>query len=179
MFNLNFDICLVPSHAILTEITVFKLKQTFLEPPRISWKGPIKTNWITATVFLRLLFQLVGWFDEVSCRSGSKLCWKKSRQERVLQLIETSLCAIEITPVWSTIWESFVKRLLQHAATTNDPKFVRLYDFTGKTLHSCWGTCIYWWIWRLFLNHNRELDVLTIKYNTSQHKLLHVVCINI
>ena len=27
MFNLNFDICLVPFHAILTEITVFKLKQ--------------------------------------------------------------------------------------------------------------------------------------------------------
>ena len=44
MFNLNFDICLVSFHAILTEITVFKLKQTFLEPPRISWKGPIKTN---------------------------------------------------------------------------------------------------------------------------------------
>ena len=36
MFNLNFDICLVPFHAILTEIIVFKLKQTFLEPPIIS-----------------------------------------------------------------------------------------------------------------------------------------------
>ena len=44
MFNLNFDICLVPFHAILTEITVFKLKQTFLEPPRISLKGPIKVT---------------------------------------------------------------------------------------------------------------------------------------
>ena len=82
MFNLNFDICLVPFHAILIEITVFKLKQTFLEPPRISWKGPIKTNWITVTIFSRLLFQLVGWFDEISY-SGSTLCWKKSRHERV------------------------------------------------------------------------------------------------
>jgi hypothetical protein len=82
MFTLNFDICLVPFHAILTEITVFRLKQTFLEPPRISWKGPIKTNWITFTIFLQLLFQLVGWFDEVSC-SGSTLCWKKYRHERV------------------------------------------------------------------------------------------------
>jgi hypothetical protein len=27
--------------------------------------------------------------------------------------------------------------------TANDPKLFRLYDFTGKTLHSCWGTCIY------------------------------------
>jgi hypothetical protein len=81
MFNLNFDICLVPFHAILT--TVFRLKQTFLEPQRISWKGPIKTNWITTfTIFLQLLFQLVGWFDEVSC-SGSTLCWKKTRHERV------------------------------------------------------------------------------------------------
>jgi hypothetical protein len=25
----------------------------------------IKTNWITVTIFSRLLFQLVGWFDEV------------------------------------------------------------------------------------------------------------------
>jgi hypothetical protein len=82
MFNLDFDTCLVPFHAILTEITVFKLKQTFVEPPRIGWKGPIKTNWITFTIFSRLLFQLVGWFDEVSC-SGSTLCSKKSRHETV------------------------------------------------------------------------------------------------
>jgi hypothetical protein len=65
MFNLNFDICLVHFHAILAEITVLKRKQTLLERPRISWKGPIKTNWITITIFSRLLFQLVGWFDEV------------------------------------------------------------------------------------------------------------------
>jgi hypothetical protein len=82
MFNLNFDICLVHFHAILAEITVLKRKQTPLERPRISWKGSIKTNWITVTIFSRLLFQLVGWFDEVSC-SGSTLCWKKSRHERV------------------------------------------------------------------------------------------------
>ena len=36
-----------------------------MEPPRISWKGPIKTNWITVTSFSRWLFQLVCWFDEV------------------------------------------------------------------------------------------------------------------
>jgi hypothetical protein len=35
MFNLKCDICIVPFYAILTEITVFKLKQIFLEPPRI------------------------------------------------------------------------------------------------------------------------------------------------
>jgi hypothetical protein len=144
MFNLNFDICLVPFHVILTEITVFKLKQTFLEPPRISWKGPIKTNWTTFTIFLRLLFQLVGWFHEVSC-SGSKLCSKKSRHERVPPIYwDKSMCDSNNSgseaqferASWSDCYS------MPQLETANDPKFFRLYDFTGKMLHSCWGTCI-------------------------------------
>jgi hypothetical protein len=146
MFNLNFDICLVPFHAILTEITVFKRKQTFLEPPRISWKGPIKTNWKTFTIFLRLLFQLVhglvhnyGWFDEVSC-SGSKLCWKKSRHERVPPLDwDKSMCDSNKHNLrlhkLRELREAIVTACSNLNQQINDPKFFRLYDFTGKTLH--------------------------------------------
>jgi hypothetical protein len=130
MFNLSIDICLVPFHAILTEITVFKLKQTILEPPRITWKGPIKTNWTTFTIFLRLLFQLVGWFDEISC-SGSKLCWKKSQHELVLDSSSNWLGQVYVR---FTIWESFVKRLLQHAATWNSKwsKILSIVWFHGQ-----------------------------------------------
>jgi hypothetical protein len=129
MFNLNFDICLVSFHAILTEITVFKLKQTFLEPPRISWKGPIKTNWTTFTILLRLLFQLVGWFeyDEISC-SGSKLCWKKSRHERVAPIgWDKSMYDSQFERAsWSDCYS------MPQLETANDPKFFRLYDFHGQ-----------------------------------------------
>jgi hypothetical protein len=42
MFNLHFDICLVPFHAILTEITVFKLKQTFWNRRELAEKALLK-----------------------------------------------------------------------------------------------------------------------------------------
>jgi hypothetical protein len=42
MFNLNFDICRVPFHAILTEITVFKLKQTFWNLRELAEKALLK-----------------------------------------------------------------------------------------------------------------------------------------
>jgi hypothetical protein len=139
MFNLNFDRCLVPFHAILTEITVFKLKQTFLEPPRISWKGPIKTIYhflaiivsISRLVWRGQLFWVHTLLGQISTRESISNC----------------LGQVYVCVKWSTIWESFVKRLLYsmpQLETANDPKFFRLYDFTGKTLHSCWGTCIYW-----------------------------------
>jgi hypothetical protein len=160
MFNLNFDICLVPFHAILTEITVFKLKQTFLEPPRISWKGPIKTNWITFTIFLRLLFQLVGWFDEVSC-SGSKLCWRKSHDTReYLQLIGTSLCAIQITLVLKhnlrELREAIVtscrrklkQQMIQNSIDCMISRARRCIRAGGHASTDEYG--------RLFLNHKRE-----------------------
>jgi hypothetical protein len=172
MFNLNFDICLVPFHAILTEITVFKLKQTFLEPPIISWKGPIKTNWtilpfscdycsISGLVWRDQLFWVQTLLKEISTRESSS-SWLGQVYVRF------------------TIWESFVKRLLQHAATwnskLNDPKFFRLYDFTGNTLLRCiraGGHAFTDKYKRLFLT--TSANVLTIKYNASQHKLLHVV----
>ena len=113
---------------------------TFQEPPRICWKGPIKTSWIIFTIFSRLLFQLVGCFDEVNC-SGSTLCWKKSRHERVSPIHwDKSMCESN-NSIWSTIWESFVKRLLQHAATWNSKwsKILSIVRFHGQvwlqTLH--------------------------------------------
>jgi hypothetical protein len=138
MFNLNFDICLVPFHAILTEITVFKLKQTFLEPPRISWKGPIKTIYhflaiivsISRLVWRGQLFWVHTLLGQISTRES----------------ISNWLGQVYVCVKWSSIWDSFLKRLLQHAATWNNKwsKILSLYDFTGKTLHSSWGTCIYW-----------------------------------
>jgi hypothetical protein len=81
MFNLNFDICLVPFHVILTEIKLFlNLSKHFWNRRELAKKALLK--WITITIFSRLLFQLVGWFDEVSC-SWHTLCWKKFRHERV------------------------------------------------------------------------------------------------
>jgi hypothetical protein len=155
MFNLNFDVCLVP----LTEITVFKLKQTFLEPARMSWKGPIKTNWITFTIFLRLLFQLVGWFDEVSC-SGSKLCWKKSRHERVyLQLIGTSLCAIQIAPVLKHNLRELREAIVTACRNLKQQMIQNSFDCMISRARRCiraWGHSFTTEYRRLFLNRKRE-----------------------
>ena len=53
MFNLNFDICLVPFRAILTEITVFKLKRGQLFPIL----GP---HFVGTNLHTREYFQLIG-----------------------------------------------------------------------------------------------------------------------
>jgi hypothetical protein len=169
MFNLNIDICLVPFHAILTEINVFKLKQTFLEPPRISWKGPIETDWTTFTIFLRLLFQLVGWFDEISCSAWVKTLLKE------ISARDSSSNWLGQVYVRFTIWESFVKRLLQLAATWNSKwsKILSIVWFHGQYVAFVLED-MHLLIRRLFLT--TSANVLTIKYNASQHKLLHVVC---
>jgi hypothetical protein len=159
MFNLNFDICLVPFHAILTEITVFRLKQTFLEPPRISWKGPIKTNWITFTIFLQSLFQLVGWFDEVSC-FGSTLCWKKSRHERVPPIDwDKSMCHSNNSgseaqferASWSDCYTASPNLKQQMIQNSFDCMISRARLWIHAVGHAFTD-----WCRRLFFNHKRE-----------------------
>ena len=126
MFNLNFDICLVPFHAILTEITVFKLKQAFLEPPRISWKGPIKTNlyhFLAIIVSISgLVWRLVGLF------------WAQTLLKEISTRESSSNWLAGQVYVRFTIWESFVKRLLQHAATWNSKwsKILSIVWFHGQ-----------------------------------------------
>jgi hypothetical protein len=89
MFNLYFDRCLVPFHAILTEITVFKPTSFPGLQRELAEKALLKPF----TIFSRLLSQLVGWFDEVSC-SVFTLCWDKSPHERVFPIDwDKSMCA--------------------------------------------------------------------------------------
>ena len=128
--------CLVPFHAILAEITVLKRKQTLLERPRISWKGPIRTNWITITIFSRLLFQLLGWFDEVM----HALFWVHTLLKEISTRenhTPTTLYTERLHVVF-TISIGMTCGGSKWTAIT-DPIFFRLYDFT---LHLCWGTCI-------------------------------------
>jgi hypothetical protein len=93
-----------------------------------SWKGPIKINWTTFTIFLRLLFQLVGWFDEVSC-----MFWVQTLLKEI-STRESSSNWLGQVYVRLTIRESFVKRLLQHAATWNNKwsKILSIVWFHGQ-----------------------------------------------
>jgi hypothetical protein len=157
MFNLHFDICLVPFHAILTEITVFKIKQTFLEPPRISWKGSIKTNWITfGLVWRGQLFWVHTLLKEISTRDSTS------------NWLVRFMCNSNNSGFCSSIWKSFVKRLLQHAATWNSKwsKILSIVWFHGQDVAFVLGDM------HLLMNIDDSFlttsaNVLTIKYNAS------------
>jgi hypothetical protein len=154
-------------HAILTEITVFKLiKQTFLEPPRISWTGPVKTGWITFTIFLRLLFQL-----------GSNFVERNLDTREYLQLTGTSLCAIQITPVLQLNLRELREAIVTACRNLNSKwsKILSIVSFHGKDVAFVLGDM------HLLMNIDdcfwtTSANVLTIKYNASQHKLLHACC---
>jgi hypothetical protein len=75
------------------------------------------------TIFSRLLSQLVGWFDEVSC-SGSTLCWDKSPHERVFPIDwDKSMCASNEAQFEIASWSDCYS--MPQLETTNDPKFYR------------------------------------------------------
>jgi hypothetical protein len=170
MFNLSIDICLVPFHAILTEITVFKLKQTILEPPRITWKGPIKTMQLNNLYhFLAIIVSISGLVWRY------QLFWVKTLLKKISARDSSSNWLGQVY-VRFTIWKSFVKRLLQHAATWNSKwsKIISIVWFSRAIrCIRAGGHAFTDKYRRLFLT--TSANVLTIKYNASQHKLLHVV----
>jgi hypothetical protein len=172
MFNLNFDICLVPFHAILTEITVFKLKQAFLEPPRISWKGPIKTNLyhflaiivsISGLVWRDQLFWAQTLLKEISTRDSSSnwLAGQVYMYDSQFERASWSDCY--------SICRNLKQQMIQNSFDCMISRARRCIRAGGHAFTDKYR--------RLFLT--TSANVLTIKYNASQHKLLHVVCINI
>jgi hypothetical protein len=172
MFNLNFDICLVPCHAILTEITAFKLKHPFLETPIISWKGPILEPIEQFDHFLAIFVSISGLVDEISC-SGSKPLLKE------ISTRESSSNWLGQVYVRFTIWDRELREaiVIQHAAILNSKWSKILSISRALRCIRAGGHAFTDKYRRLFLT--TSANVLAIKYNASQHKLLHVICINI
>jgi hypothetical protein len=106
---------------------VYKLKQTILEPPRITWKGPIKTMQLKNLYhFLAIIVSISGlvWRDQ--------LFWVKTLLKKISARDSSSKWLGQVY-VRFTIWESFT-RLLQHAATWNSKwsKILSIVWFHGQ-----------------------------------------------